>query len=86
MTQFSNSLAHDDLDGVSRAGTQPLLGSIVFLARLLGTSVQPGRLQEALESSALAGSSAAPGIDVLQDLLNHADLVGTLLPEECREK
>ena len=84
MTQFSNSLAHDDPDGVSRTGTQPLHAGIVFLARLLGTSVQSGRLQEALESSVLAGSSAAPGIDVLQDLLNHADLVGTLLPEGQR--
>ena len=84
MNQFSNSLAHDDPDGVTSAGTQPLHGCIVFLARLLGTSVQTGRLQEALESAALAGSSAAPAIDLLQDLLNPADLVGTLLPEGQR--
>ena len=84
MNQFSNSIAHDDPDGVSSSGIQPLHASIVFLARLMGTSVQSGRLQEALESSALAGSDSAPGIDVLQDLLNHADLVGTVLPEGQR--
>ena len=84
MTPSSISKFPDGLDTVSAAGPVPLHECVVFLARLLGTSVQPERLREATDSSALETSQHAPASEALQDLLNHADLVGTRLSDGPR--
>ena len=86
MTDSPATPPNDDLDSIMPAGPVPLHDCVVFLARLLGAAVQTERLREAMESSALAlaALSSAPGIELQQELLSHADLVGTLLPDGPR--
>ena len=74
----------DALDSVMPSGSAPLHDCVIFLARLLGTSVQTERLREAMESSAVDTLASAPAAEALQDLLTHADLVGTLLADGPR--
>ena len=85
MTDFQLSVApHDFGDSVLHGSTMPLHDCVVFLARLLGSAVQTERLREALGATLHDNQAGGPSADTLQELLNHADLTGTPLPDGAR--
>ena len=61
--------------------SSPLRESVVFLARFLGTPVQVERLRASLAAQVVDGR-AAPTAEAIQGLLQHASLVGSVLPAD----